>query len=476
MGTSHGLFQHQGVTRSVAACPHCTTSASTESPACRRLPSVRLADAYVCLLLLCSMLFVVRADESAKTWQPHSQLLSQVNPSQADASFVAVPEPSAKALSHYRSSMRLRGVLYLWNLLFPALLLFTGFSARMQAWAQRLGRRWYLTFALYCLAFGVLYYLASLPMSYYLGFVHPHHYDLSNKTLGKWLGDYAKGALVMLVIGLAVGWVPFLLIRKSPRRWWLYLGLLTVPFLCALLLIEPVWIAPLFHKFQPLQDKRLESKILGLAARGGIEGSRVYEVNMSVDTKAMNAYVGGLLGTKRIVFWDTMLKALDEDELLFILGHEMGHYVLGHIIRLIVVCSGLVLLFYYGAYLVAGRIIARFKTRFGFDAVSDFAALPLGVLLGLVFALVGLPVLMAFSRQNEHEADRFGLELTRDNHAAAMAFVKLQQENLGVPRPGIIYKLWLCSHPPLAERINFCNSYRPWESDQPSHYKEYIKP
>jgi STE24 endopeptidase len=428
----------------------------------------------ICLALACAGVWVAGADPPTSPPPSITQASAQTSHSGHDASPVAVPEPSAKALSHYRSGMRLLGVLYLWNLLFPALLLFTGLSARMRAWAQRLGRRWYLTFALYCLVFGVLYYLASLPVSYYLGFVHPHHYDLSNQTLGKWFGDYVKGALVMMIIGLAVGWVPFLLIRRSPRRWWLYLGLLAVPFLCALLLIEPVWIAPLFHKFQPLQDKRLESKILGLAARSGIEGSRVYEANMSVDTKAMNAYVGGLLGTKRIVFWDTMLKALDEDELLFILGHEMGHYVLGHIISLIVVCSGLVLLFYYGAYLVAGRIIARFKTRFGFDAVSDFAALPLGVLLALVFALVGLPVLTAFSRCNEHEADRFGLELTRNNHAAAMAFVKLQQENLAIPRPGIIFELWLGSHPPLAERIDFCNRYRPWEAGQPARYGRYM--
>jgi Zn-dependent protease with chaperone function len=241
-------------------------------------------------------------------------------------------------------------------------------------------------------------------------------------------------------------------------------------------LIEPVWIAPLFHQFQPLQDKALESKILAEAARGGIEGSRVYEVNMSADTKAMNAYVAGLLGTKRIVFWDTMLKTLNEDELLFILGHEMGHYVLGHILKLIAACSGLILLANYAAHLVARPIITRFKTRFRFDAPSDLAALPLAVVLALVFALAGLPVFMAFSRHKEHEADRFGLEFTHNNHAAATAFVALQHNNLGIPRPGIIYKLWLGSHPSLVERIEFCNGYRPWESGQPSKYENYFKP
>jgi STE24 endopeptidase len=354
--------------------------------------------------------------------------------------------------------------------------LFTGLSARMRSWAERLGRNWYFTFALYCIAYGLVYFLVSLPLNYYAGFVHPHSYDLSNQTLGRWLGNYAKSAAVLIVIGLAVGWVPFLLVKKSPRRWWLYSGLLSVPFLCVMILIQPVLIDPIFHKFQPLQDKALESKILALAARAGIEGGRVYEVNMSVDTKAVNAYVNGFMGTKRIVFWDTTLKALDEDELLFVLGHEMGHYVLGHIIKIIAFDSFLILLLYYAVHLLAGSVIAGFKMRFGFNSLSDFAALPLGILLILIVVLAGMPVSMAFSRHLEHEADRFGLELTHNNHAAATAFVKIQQNNLDIPRPPAIVMIWLGTHPSIGDRIDFCNNYRPWESGQPSRYEEYIKP
>ncbi len=435
---------------------------------------VRVIAGCVCLLLLCPVFGVAWGGEPVKAQPLTSQLSIQPSHPQPDAAPVAVPEPSAEALSHYRGGMRLLGVFFLWNLALPVLLLFTGLSARLRSWAERVGRRWYFTFALYCLGVGLAYCLASLPLCYYAGFIRPHSYGLSNQTLSKWLGDYFKGAAVMLIVAWAVGWVPFLLVRRSPRRWWLYLGLLEVPFLCVMLLIQPVWIAPLFNQFQPLQDKRLESRILALAARGGIEGGRVYEVNQSVDTKTMNAYVAGLLGTKRIVFGDTLLQALDEDELCFILGHEMGHYVLGHILKLVAVCSGLILLSYYAIYRVAGRVIARFKTRFGFDALSDVAALPLGVLLFLIFFSLGLPVFMAFSRHKEHEADRFGLELTRNSHAAAMSFVKIQQRNLGIPRPGIIYRLWLGTHPPLAERIEFCNQYRPWETGQPEKYGKYM--
>ena len=103
-------------------------------------------------------------------------------------------------------------------------------------------------------------------------------------------------------------WVPYLLLKKSPRRWWLYTALALIPFTIVGNLVAPVWIAPLFNQFEPMQDKALESRILALADRAGIEGSRVFQVNKSVDTKTLNAYVAGLFGTKRIVLWDTTIR------------------------------------------------------------------------------------------------------------------------------------------------------------------------
>ena len=111
-----------------------------------------------------------------------------------------------------------------------------------------------------------------------------------------------------------------------------------------------------------------------------------------------------------------------------------------------------------------------FKGRFGFDQLSDPASLPLILLLMAVFSLVVTPAVLTFTRYQEHEADRFGLEITRDNHAGAMAFVKLQEENLAIPRPGWLYKLWRASHPPVGERIDFCNEYRPWQRGEPLVY------
>ena len=146
-----------------------------------------VAGGCACLVLLCSVFCVTAAAQPANSSPSPSQLSVQLNQPQPGPAPVAVPEPSARAISHYRSGMMLLGLFLLWNLLLPTLLLFTGLSARMRSWAERWGRKWYFTCALYWVAYGLAYFLLSLPLNYYAGFVHPHSYDLSNQTLGKWL-------------------------------------------------------------------------------------------------------------------------------------------------------------------------------------------------------------------------------------------------------------------------------------------------
>ncbi|HEV2862726.1 MAG TPA: M48 family metallopeptidase [Pyrinomonadaceae bacterium] len=396
-------------------------------------------------------------------------------PSASESGPVAVPEPSEKAQSYHRGGNVIWAVGVVWGLLVPALFLFTGLSARIRDWARRLGRKWFFVVGIYFVIFSLVNFVVSLPLAYYVGFVREHAYGLSNQTFDKWLGDSLKALMVDLVVGFLFLWVPYMLLRKSPRRWWLYTGLLTVPFLFALILVVPIWVEPLFNKFGPMKDKALEAKILSLAERAGIEGGRVYEVEKREDTETVNAYVTGFAGTKRIVFWDTTLAKMSERELLFVMGHEMGHYVLGHVWQTILFFSAVIMATLYAIHRTAGWLVGRYRHRFGFDHLSDIASLPLIILLfGAYFFLV-TPFVLAYTRHVEHESDRFGLEITRDNRAGATAFIKLQTENLAVPRPGLLYKLWRESHPPLGERIDFCNDYRPWERGEPRKYEHLFK-
>jgi len=278
-----------------------------------------------------------------------------------------------------------------------------------------------------------------------------------------------------LALGALFLWIPYVLIAKSPRCWRIYAGLAMLPIYFFVQLVRPVWIDPLFNQFGPMKDKALEARIIALAEKAGIHGSRVYEVNKSVDTKTVNAYVTGFLGTKRIVLWDTIIQKLDEPELLFVMGHEMGHYVLGHVVKGILCLSLLTLVAFFGVQRVAAALIHRHGARFGFDRLSDIASLPLIVLLLNFFSLVLTPIGFAYSRHLEHEADRFGLEITHFNHAAATGFVKLQEQNLSVPRPGRLYVLFRATHPSNGERIDFFNNYNPWEKSEPSKYASYFQ-
>jgi STE24 endopeptidase len=166
---------------------------------------------------------------------------------------------------------------------------------------------------------------------------------------------------------------------------------------------------------------------------------------------------------------------LNPDQVVFVVAHEMGHFVLRHVLTLIVVATILATASFYVIHRVAGRLIDRYAGKFGFDRLSDPASLPLLILLGTAVSLVATPLVLAFNRFQEREADRFALELTRDNRAAATSFVRLQEKNLIVPRPGWLYLMWRGSHPPLAERVDLANRYRPWETGDSLRYGKLFR-
>jgi STE24 endopeptidase len=422
---------------------------------------------------------IALAMQATATLQP-----SQIQPSSSvtdagsvdETEPVAVPPASEQALAYYRSGNVLWVIDQLWSIAVLVAVLVSGFSARLRDWARRVGRPWFFTIVVYFVLFSIITFVIGLPLSYYEDFVREHAYGLSNQTLTKWWSDSLKALAVGCIAGSLFIWVPYLLLRKSPRRWWLYTAIVAIPFIVVANLVAPIWIAPLFNKFGPMHDKALEARILALADRAGIEDSRVFEVNKSVDTKTLNAYVAGLFNTKRIVIWDTTIARMNDRELLFVMGHEMGHYVLGHVWQLIWLSAVLILVLLYAAYRTVGAVIARNAARFGFSELADVASLPLILLVTNLFSLAITPAALAFGRHVEHEADRFGLEITRTNHSAATAFVKLQQDALGNPWPGLLDKLWRESHPPLGERIEFANDYHPWRNGQPLRYGEKFKP
>jgi STE24 endopeptidase len=392
-----------------------------------------------------------------------------------DRGYVRVPELSERAKAWYRIGNLRWGLGVLFGLLVPGVILMTGFSAKLRDWTIGWGRRPWVALLSFLAVYSLIVFLAELPLAYWGSYVQPHEFGLSDQRFGKWFGDELKG----LMLGVLALWlfVPGTLafVRKSPERWWLWTSMVAIPIAFLLLMLTPVFIAPLFNDFGPMKDASLEAEILALAERAGIEGSRVFEVEKSLDTNTVNAYVTGLGSTKRIVLWDTIIARLERDELLVVMGHEMGHYVLGHVISSMLLLALAIPLTLYLFHTIARRLIVRYRARFGFDTIGDVAALPLFAVLITVFSLVGAPLSNLWSRHQEHESDRFALEITHDNQACARAFAELARSNLGNPRPGPLYVLWRASHPTLGDRIDFCNEYRPWENGEPERYRELFR-
>lgn len=369
------------------------------------------------------------------------------------------PEQRERAISYSTTRHVLQFVGFFYAVGILLVILFSGFSQRLLDWCRRITQRRVGVFLLYMLAFQIVYMIASLPLDYYQGFHLEHQFDLSNQTLGAWIVDSLKSQAIGFVILVLVVAALYGLIRRYPRSWWAWFGVGAVPFAVFFIVIAPIVITPMFYKTTPLSDGPLKTQILNLAERSGISDSRIFVMDASKDTKKLNAYVTGLGRTKRIVLYDNLLNSMSPPEILFVLGHEMGHYILHHIWILLSVAIGLIFLIGYLSHLVMTRIIAANHARFGFDRLTSFASFPLIMLCVAVFGFLVSPVQNGLFRYFEHDADVFGLDRTLSGEAAAGAFEKLASVNLSNPEPSAFVKFWLYDHPALSERVRFARGY-----------------
>jgi Zn-dependent protease with chaperone function len=356
------------------------------------------------------------------------------------------------------------------SILVALLLLATGLSARFRDIAARVSRRRYLQVLVYLALFSVVTWLIGLPLEWYRDFALEHRYGLSTQGFGAWFGDSAKGvAIGIVMLGvLPVMWLVYMALKSSPRRWWLRLALGTIPFMMLFMLLQPLVIEPVFNKFKPLANVELRNRIVALAERAEIPGRKVLEADKSKQTTKYNAYVSGFGASQRIVLWDTTLKGMQEDEILFVMAHEMGHYKLGHIWLSILFTGALGFVVFWVGSLAVNGLTARYGPRWGFREVGDLASLPLLLAVLTVVGFLIQPATNSFSRWMERDSDTFGLEMTQANDAAARAFIKLGSQNKSDPEPSAFIKAWLYTHPPLVERVRYAGEYRPWESGQPN--------
>ena len=394
---------------------------------------------------------------------------------------VAVPDmvkvtmPSQEAFDFQKSKVATWLVRLFLSFVVPAFFLFSKLSVVIRDWAKKKAKRWALIIILYFIAYSIIETLLYLPLDIYTGFVRMHQYGLSNQNFSQWLIELVKSFLVNTVMTAAIIWIPFLIIKKSPRRWWIYLALVSIPYMIFMSYIQPIVIDPIFNQYKPVEDSSLSNKIDNLLERTSIGSCQVFQVDKSKETNQMNAYMTGVFNTKRIVLWDTTINYLTVDEVLGVVAHEMGHYLMGHVWKSILLGGSGSIIILYLVYKMCNWALVKSKGRFGFNQLSDVAAFPLIILMINIMIFAVTPVSNAYSRGIELEADRFELELTQNNFATATGTVKLHQQSLTMPEPGLIYMLWTYDHPTFKSRVDFANQYKPWENGQPLKYQGYMK-
>lgn len=302
-----------------------------------------------------------------------------------------------------------------------------GWSAAWSGWASRVTRRRWLRPALYALPFTIAGALLTLPWTIYAAFAREHEYGLSNQNFLEWFKEWG----IMLGVGLVTGAIFFAIIyaviRNSPRRWWLWGTAAFAALTAVLVMLSPVFIEPLLNKYTPMQAGPVRSEILRIAHEQGIAADNVYVVDASRQSKRISANVAGLGPTIRIALNDNLLNRSTLAGIKAVMGHEMGHYKLYHIQKLVLYLSLLALAAFALAYWAVPRLLARYGVRWGVRDVADPASAPVFWALLAILSVPGGLIFNSMVRHHESEADAFGLEAAREPDGFAMTAMQLSE-------------------------------------------------
>lgn len=306
-------------------------------------------------------------------------------------------------------------------------------------------------------------------------------YGISIQRWASWWRDWGTMLALEVVLGSLAVWLFYFILRKSPRRWWLYAWLVCLPIIVVSVFAEPLLIEPMFNRFAPLQEKApgLVMALEGVAHRAGVQipPERMFWMQASTKTPGMNAYVTGIGLSKRVVVWDTTIASETTPEIVAVFGHELGHYVLGHVWKGMAAFSVLLFVILYLEFRGAIWIFGKWGRGWGVERVEHLASLPALLVLLSILMFAADPLANGFSRWMEHRADIYGLEVTHGilpdpGAAAASSFQREGEASLADPAPDPMDVFWFYDHPPIPERIRFCVSYDPWA---PGGEPEFVK-
>lgn len=362
-----------------------------------------------------------------------------------------VAPPDSPGARQYNRIRRWLGIIeFALGLAFLLVLLLAGWSGSLRDFAYTASFQSYtLAVFLYVLMLIGISKLLGLPLDYY-GFRLEHRFQMSNQKARAWVWDETKEFLVTLIFAGILVELLYLLIRHFPQNWWL---LAWAAFLAIVILIAqlaPVLLFPIFYKFEPLQDEELRLRLVRLGERAGTRVRGVYKWHLSEKTKKANAALTGLGNTRRVILADTLLENYSPDEIEAVLAHELGHHVHNHIVKGIAVQAAVTLVGFWAAN--AGLHYAADRWHM-FETLSDFANLPLVILIFVLLSFLLMPAMNAFSRFNERQADRYAFHNIGSVEPFITSMNKLAEQNLAERKPSAWVEWWFHSHPSVSRRI-----------------------
>jgi len=344
-------------------------------------------------------------------------------------------EARAKSDAYYEGGYWLLLWHALYDLAIAGLLLCSGLSVRLRSLAERtLPWRWSST-AAYGLLYALLTVLLILPLTVYEQFIRERDYGLSTQSFDGWLREFAIGSGMGIVVTALLFVAVYAVIRRSPRRWWIWGTGVAVVFLTVSMTVAPVFVAPIFNEYRPLDPGPLRDTILSMARANGVPAEEVWQFDASRQHNRISAHVSGLFGTTRIALNDNLLNRGTPEEVASVMGHELGHFVLGHGPELIV-SFGLVILgglafAHWGFH----RVVVRWGQGWGVRGIDDPAGAPVLAALLTVWFFLMTPVTNSLIRLNEAEADIYGLNTAREPDGFAAIALKLGEYRKLDPAP-----------------------------------------
>ena len=299
---------------------------------------------------------------------------------------------------------------------------------------------------LFIFGYLVINFIVTLPFDIYKTFKLDKSFHFSKTTPKLYLIDTLKSMLLTVVIG-GIVFSLIIYVIENFSNWWIWTFIILFGFIVVTNMLYPTVIAPLFNKFKPIEDEELKSDIERIMKSVGLDSDGIFSIDASKRDSRLNAYFGGLGKSKRVVLFDTLLEKLNKDEIIAILGHELGHYSHKDIFKNIATIG----IFLFVVLAIIGNLPTELFTQMGVVATSG-AKVALIMLLMPIFSFVYMPIMGLISRHNEYEADKFGAKIGGKNYLIS-ALLKLVNENKAFPKSHPTYIFFYYTHPPVIERL-----------------------